>query len=517
LPYEEGKIEFINELHLVLSSWQGPTLVGGDFNLSRFPSDKSNGRINLKRADCFNDWVNRWGLIKINPSNRKYTWSNNQWRNLVLAKLDIIFISTDWESAFPLVRVQGLAKSISDHTPLLIDSGDNLSWGKKKFKFEKWWLMRLEFSDLVKKAWSLECSGIIPLDRWQAKVRFFRRLTRGWAGNVIAELSKYKQSIAAEYNCLDMEVESRALDEGEKGRLQELSTELEKLWALEEIKSRQRSRDRDILEGDRNTSYFHVVANQRFRKKRIDCLMGVDGMVHDNSEILKIAASFYKNLFKREERGNFSLGAKFWGEEDRVSAGDLAELEAPFSEQEIKSAVFSCYPEGSPGPDGLTFLFYQKIWELVKEDVWSMVEEFYHGRLELFRLNFAMLTLIPKVDEAVELKIFRPISLLNCSFKIFSKLITLRLERVCQSLVAKEQSAFIRGRFILKSVVVAHELVYSMNKSKTPGVVIKLDYEKAYDRVNIDFLLEILQLRGFGERWIGWIKSIVIGGGGLSV
>jgi hypothetical protein len=88
-------MEFINELHLVLSSWQGPTLVGGDFNLSRFPSDKSNGRINLKRADCFNDWVNRWGLIKIKPSNRKYTWSNNQWRNLVLAKLDRIFISTD--------------------------------------------------------------------------------------------------------------------------------------------------------------------------------------------------------------------------------------------------------------------------------------------------------------------------------------------------------------------------------------------------------------------------------------
>jgi hypothetical protein len=72
----------------------------------------------------------------------------------VLAKLDRVFISTDWESAFPLVKVLGLAKSICDHNPLLIDSGENCAWSKKKFRFDKWWLVRPDFSDLVKKAWS---------------------------------------------------------------------------------------------------------------------------------------------------------------------------------------------------------------------------------------------------------------------------------------------------------------------------------------------------------------------------
>jgi hypothetical protein len=67
-----------------------------------------------------------------------------------------------------------------------------------------------------------------------------------------------------------------------------------------------------------------------------------------------------------------------------------------------------------------------------------MVAEFYEGRLDLLRLNFPMLTLFPKIEEAIEMKNFRPINLINCSFKIFSKLITLRLERVCQSLIAKE-------------------------------------------------------------------------------
>jgi hypothetical protein len=99
-----------------------------------------------------------------------------------------------------------------------------------------------------------------------------------------------------------------------------------------------------------------------------------------------------------------------------------------------------------------------------------MFRDFYDGRLDLFKLNFAMLTLIPKVEEALEMKNFRPISLLNCSFKIFSKLLTLRLENVCQYLIDKEHSAFIRGSYIMDSVVVAHELVHYVHKSKEEGL-----------------------------------------------
>jgi hypothetical protein len=72
-----------------------------------------------------------------------------------------------------------------------------------------------------------------------------------------------------------------------------------------------------------------------------------------------------------------------------------------------------------------------------------MFSEFYEGRLDLFRLNFALLTLIPKVEDATDMKMFRPISLLNCSFKFFSKVLTLRLEKVSKRLVSKEQSVFI--------------------------------------------------------------------------
>jgi endonuclease/exonuclease/phosphatase family metal-dependent hydrolase len=116
-------------------------MIGGDFNLSRVHSNKSSGRINLKFAYCFNDWINKWGPIELNPSNRKYTWSNNQ-ENLILAKLDWIFVSTDFEMMFPLSRVLALAKGVSDHNPLVEEISD-LKSGGWRGKILKMWLVKL--------------------------------------------------------------------------------------------------------------------------------------------------------------------------------------------------------------------------------------------------------------------------------------------------------------------------------------------------------------------------------------
>lgn len=88
------------------------------------------------------------------------------------------------------------------------------------------------------------------------------------------------------------------------------------------------------------------------------------------------------------------------------------------------------------------------------------------------------------VEDAKNMKQFRPISLLNCSFTIFSKLLTMRLGAIARKIVGPNQSAFIRGRYILESVVVAHEVVHSLHARGEPGIILKLDYEKVYDRVS---------------------------------
>jgi hypothetical protein len=142
----------------------------------------------------------------------------------------------------------------------------------------------------------------------------------------------------------------------------------------------------------------------------------------------------------------------------------------------------------------------------------KLINLFEQGSLNLDRLNYAMITLIPKEPDAKVLKKFRPISLINCSFKIFSKLLNNRMIKVADRLVASNQTAFIKGRFILESVVAAHEIIHEIHKKKEEGVVLKLDYEKAYDRVSWSFLEEMLESRGFGAKWGGWLKQVVRGG-----
>jgi hypothetical protein len=202
----------------------------------------------------------------------------------------------------------------------------------------------------------------------------------------------------------------------------------------------------------------------------------------------------------------------FFSAEEKIREDENIMLESRFSEEEIKEVVFSSYADGAPGPDGLSFMFYQCFWDIVKYDLINLFEDWFEGNLDIFRLNFAIITLIPKENDAREMKKFRPISLLNCSFKIFTKVLTNRIARILNRLISFQQSAFIKGRFILESVVTAHEIIHEVHSKKNQGLVFKIDYEKAYDRVNLDFLYEILVSRGFGPKIIQMIKQVTQGG-----
>lgn len=147
--------------------------------------------------------------------------------------------------------------------------------------------------------------------------------------------------------------------------MKEIQKDLENIWQIEEIKAKQRSRDRNIKEGDKNMAYFQAVSNQRRRKKTILHLQGPDGLVYGKKDMLNLAADFYKNLFGHEEILDIHLGEGFWEEGQLVTDDENALLEAPLTEEEIKEAVFESYADGAPGPDGFPFLFYQKFWNIL--------------------------------------------------------------------------------------------------------------------------------------------------------
>jgi hypothetical protein len=104
------------------------------------------------------------------------------------------------------------------------------------------------------------------------------------------------------------------------------------------------------------------------------------------------------------------------------------------------------------------------------------------GQINIARINYALIILILKEEDARNLKKFKPISLINCSFKIFSKVLNNILEQICGRLLAQNQTAFVMGRYILESVVSAHEIVHGAVKAKQKGLVLKIDYGKVYDK-----------------------------------
>lgn len=155
----------------------------------------------------------------------------------------------------------------------------------------------------------------------------------------------------------------------------------------------------------------------------------------------------------------------------------------------IKETVFSFDGNKALGQDGFSFFFFQRFWNIILVDLLALLNDLYIDALDLERFNYAYITLIPKKEGALSMKDFRPISLLNSLYKIISTILSRGLTSFLLGLIDVSQSTFVKGRSIVECFLSAHEMLVFCKRSGEKGIIYKLDFEKAFDRLNWDFFV----------------------------
>lgn len=165
--------------------------------------------------------------------------------------------------------------------------------------------------------------------------------------------------------------------------------------------------------------------------------------------------NFFKNKFSENRHIRPKFTSPYF---KKLTMMDAIKLEAPFSLEEVKAAIWACGSEKAPGPDEFTFKFIKTYWDTLKDDVINFVLHFDKFGTLKRGCNSSFITLAPKVKDSISLVDYQPISLIGSMYKIITKLLANRLKTVIGGLIADAQSAYVEGRSILDGPLVINEL-----------------------------------------------------------
>ena len=293
--------------------------------------------------------------------------------------------------------------------------------------------------------------------------------------------------------------------------IKQVRKDINDLIDSEELYWCQRSKAHWVKEGDRNTKYFHARASERRKQNTIlgiwdkfDCWCG------DQDSIARAAISYFEEIYTTSWPNQIEEVTNLIPV--KVTEGMNMELTRSFTKEEVLTALKQLHPTKSPGPDGMSALFFQKYWSIVGNNVTNLVLNVLNSGMSMAEINKTNIALVPKRKNPLRMTNFRPISLCNIVYKLISKTLANRLKAILPYIISENQSAFVANRLITDNVLVAYEIMHYIKCKRDRNdsfMDVKLDMSKAFDKVEWSFIDKVMRRMGFNESWIDLVMKCI--------
>ncbi|XP_060965331.1 uncharacterized protein LOC133034293 [Cannabis sativa] len=474
-----------------------PWLVMGDFNDYLSLNDRNFSLSPpphvMHSFHAFLDKHNHAPIPHVGP---KFTWKHGS----ILERLDWCTSNQLWRDLFPHATLFHLGFYGSDHRVLKIMFQDPhfAAQRSNRFHFENHWLKDPSFSNLLISSWAnSRNSASSPLQLFLDKQSNCVATIRNWSKSqhpIKLQISQTQAELDTLLNASHHSPNSLSL-------IASLQSRLDGLLLKDEIYWKQRSRVDWLRAGDKNTKFFHHRASTRKKNNFIRLITLPDGSTsHDHATITSQFLHFFNSLFTSQGVCEVAVNTLLQGIPNRLSTHQVDFLDEPYTEVEVKNALFSLSVDKAPGPDGLNSLFYKRNWSTLGTDFTKAMLHILNHQGDISSINQTIIVLIPKKKNPKNVRDFRPISLCNTFYKCLSKIIANRLKLVLHSIISINQSAFLQGRQITDNILLANEIIHAIHSRRSGKIgwaAIKLDMEKAFDRVEWPFLNHLLNHVGF--------------------
>ena len=519
---ENEKKLFFHELSNVLTtlniSVENQLITGGDFNsIFNTDLDKSGGQ--KCRSNIINEMqmlIDELDLCDVwrirNPGIKRFTY--RQKTPLVQTRLDYFLISDHCQNI--VLDVDVVPSVWSHHSGIVIKLGFIPPWpqGNNFWKFNASTLKDEMFVKTMAtkiEEWKMLYQHIRDTRvRWELlkyEIRCFcikygkerKKCQNVYTGNLLQRLSQMEKTLG------------ERPDEQNQQQYESIKTELQEIETEDAKGSIIRSKAKFIEEGEKPTRYFFNLEKRNAMKKNIKCLILPGGTKTTNpEEILEYQSSFYQTLYT-SKKYNANEQKQYFLDCNIIPLSDMDKLkcEGLITKAECDAALTLFKVNKSPGNDGITVEFYRQFWSQLGD---LMVECFNycyeHGEMTVSQRQ-AIITLIEKYGkDKLYIKNWRPISLLNVDYKISSKVLALRVKKVLPQIIHNDQTGYVEGRQIFESIRVIQDIMEITNTQNIPAILLLIDFEKAFDSLEWDFLHEALSKFNFGQQFIKWVKLL---------